>query len=204
MVTYPALWRRYAASLTFSAATTFALLLLMNDLISQPGPELKQPPPPWIPDLYRLPEEYKPPLPPPPVPPDRPDPPPVTKVETYDPFAGPGGEVDFVKPETAVPVSPRGTGVADGDVLPIFKVTPNYPLTAAKRGVEGYVVIRFTVDELGRIVDPEIVEAMPAGFFNRSALEAVRRFKYRPRVLNGQPTRVTGMVHRLVYELVEA
>jgi protein TonB len=122
----------------------------------------------------------------------------------FDEFAVPGGEVDFAVPETAVPVSPRGTGVADGDVLPIFKVTPNYPLTAAKRGVEGYVVIRFTVDELGRIVDPEIVEAMPAGIFNRSALEAVRRFKYRPRVLNGQPTRVTGMLHRLVYELAEA
>ena len=80
MVVYPALWRRYAASVIFSAATTFALLLLMNDLISQPGPELKEPPPPWIPDVYRLPEEYEPPPPPPPVPPDRLDPPPVTKV----------------------------------------------------------------------------------------------------------------------------
>ena len=63
------------------------------------------------------------------------------------------------------------------------------------------LLIQFTVDELGRVVDPMIIEAEPVGVFDRSAMEAVQRFKYRPRVLYGQPMVVTGVKHRLSFVL---
>jgi protein TonB len=46
-----------------------------------------------------------------------------------------------------------------------------------------------------------IIEAEPMGVFDRSAMEAVQRFKYRPRVLYGQPMVVTGVKHRLSFVL---
>jgi protein TonB len=102
-------------------------------------------------------------------------------------------------PQTFGPAHTRG--VTDGGPLPIVKVSPQYPERARKRGIEGYVLIQFTIDELGRVVDPVIIEAEPAGVFDRSAMEAVQRFKYRPRVLHGQPMSVNGVKHRLSFEL---
>lgn len=93
------------------------------------------------------------------------------------------------------------SGPVDGDLLPIVKVMPVYPIRAQAQGIEGYVIIQFTVDELGRVIDPVVVDAMPNRVFNKAALDAVRRYKYKPRVVNGLPMIVTGVQQRLTFEL---
>ena len=58
-------------------------------------------------------------------------------------------------------------GIADGNFLPIVTVAPEYPRRMASRGIEGWVLLAFTVDELERVVDPRVVDAPPQSGFKK-------------------------------------
>jgi periplasmic protein TonB len=92
-------------------------------------------------------------------------------------------------------------GSGDGEYLPIVKVAPNYPRRAAAKGIEGYVVVEFTVTSLGTVADPVVVESDPADIFDREALAAVKKFKYKPKVENGKPVDVKGVRNIIRFEL---
>jgi TonB family protein len=84
--------------------------------------------------------------------------------------------------------------------LPIVKGAPDYPPRALDRGHEGFVVVQFTVTRNGSTRDLQIVESTNA-LFDRAAIEAVAKFKYRPRVIDGSPVEVPGVTTRIVFEL---
>src|SRR5699024_7690181 len=69
---------------------------------------------------------------------------------------------------------------SDGNYLPIVKVAPMYPPRARSKGIEGYVLLEFTVTETGSVTNVHVLEAHPKGVFNEAAIKAVRRFKYKP------------------------
>ena len=99
----------------------------------------------------------------------------------------------------------KNTGFAlsasDGEYLPIVKVAPLYPESAAERGIEGYVLLEFTVTETGATADPVVLESQPSGIFDDAAKKAVLKFKYKPRIENGRPVRVTGVRHVITFKL---
>jgi protein TonB len=99
----------------------------------------------------------------------------------------------------------RNTGFAlsasDGEYLPIVKVAPLYPESAAERGIEGYVLLEFTVTETGATADPQVIESQPQGIFDEAAKKAVLKFKYKPRVENGRPVRVDHVRHVITFKL---
>lgn len=94
-----------------------------------------------------------------------------------------------------------GEAASDGEFLPIVKVAPNYPRRAAAKGIEGYVVVEFTVTALGTVANAVVVEADPVNVFDREALAAVNKFKYKPKVENGQPVAVPGVRNIIRFEL---
>ncbi len=94
-----------------------------------------------------------------------------------------------------------GMAVSDGDYLPIVKVQPIYPRAAIQKGMEGYVLLRFTVTTTGGVKDPVVVESSHP-VFERSAIQAALKFKYRPRVVDGAPIEVRGVLNRIIFELV--
>lgn len=106
--------------------------------------------------------------------------------------------------EIALDVSP-GFGIvagsADGDYLPIVKVAPVYPSRAVDRGIEGYVVVEFTVTRTGAVRDPRVVEYHPSTIFNKAALAAALKFKYKPRIVNGEPIEVHGVLNKITFRL---
>lgn len=61
---------------------------------------------------------------------------------------------------------------------PIRRPSPQYPLDAARRGQFGYVMLRFLVDEEGKVQTIDTLDAFPKGVFERSATRAVRRWQY--------------------------
>lgn len=61
---------------------------------------------------------------------------------------------------------------------PVRVSAPDYPRSAERRGIEGYVVIAYDIDESGDVVEPTVAEAEPAGVFDRAALRAVGSWRF--------------------------
>ena len=99
-----------------------------------------------------------------------------------------------------VNVSGVGFGVSDGEYLPIVKVAPVYPARAAARGLEGYVIVEFTVTRTGTTKDVHVVESS-SSLFERAAVEAAGKFKYKPRVIDGEPVEVPGVRNKITFVL---
>lgn len=114
-------------------------------------------------------------------------------------------EVVNIAPQARVDVSIDGSGVGtgDGEYLPIVKVAPIYPRRAQTRGITGYCIVEYTVTTSGRIRDPQAVDCEPSGVFERASLKAAEKFKYKPRVVDGQPIEVAGVQNKFTYELEE-
>ena len=86
-------------------------------------------------------------------------------------------------------------------VRPLRWLRPTYPQRALQRGIEGHVVLEFTINETGSVVDPAVVESEPLGIFDQSALDAASKLKYKPLVMSGKAMQRQGIKYRFVYEL---
>ncbi|MBT5892111.1 MAG: energy transducer TonB [Chromatiales bacterium] len=139
---------------------------------------------------------------------DKPEKPP--EPDTPPPDAPPP-QMDNVDTSQAVTMTPLsgsisvqnqlgGFQIVDGDYLPIVKVAPIYPRRAMTRGVEGDCLIEYTVTTSGAVRDPTVVECS-SSLFARASLNAVLRFKYKPRVVDGNPIEVPGVRHVITYKL---
>lgn len=76
--------------------------------------------------------------------------------------------------------------VSAGSLQRTYYVAPGFPASAATRGLTGWVDLQFTVKSDGTTTDVSVVGAEPVGIFEQSAMEAVRKWHYRPVVRNGQ------------------
>src|SRR5210317_1153216 len=94
-----------------------------------------------------------------------------------------------------------GLGASDGEYLPIVKVAPIYPRRATSRGIEGYCIVEYTVTKNGSLRDPQAVDCQPAGIFERASVKAAAKFKYKPRVVDGEPIEVAGVQNKFTYTL---
>jgi protein TonB len=95
-----------------------------------------------------------------------------------------------------------GFGISDGEYLPIVKVAPIYPARALQRGLNGYVIVEFTVTAAGTTRDATVVEST-SSLFERNAMAAALKFKYKPRVIDGQAVEVPGVRNKISFEITE-
>jgi len=95
----------------------------------------------------------------------------------------------------------RTDGSGERDVLPLVRVDPEYPDRARQQGLEGWVLVEFTISPAGTVKDPRVIEAQPASVFDREALNAIRRWRYSPRLENGVAVAQAGVLVRLRFEL---
>ena len=107
---------------------------------------------------------------------------------------GPGLTVNFEK-------GGKSLGLANGEYLPIIKVQPIYPSRARSRGIEGHCIVEYTVTQNGSTQDPKAVDCSPPGAFERASIKAVRKFKYRPRMVDGEPIEVAGVQNKFTFRL---
>lgn len=98
-------------------------------------------------------------------------------------------------------LSSSGMSSGDGEYLPIVKVAPIYPRRAQTRGISGYCIVEYTVTKTGSIRDPKPVDCQPSGIFERASVKAATKFKYKPRVVDGEPIEVAGVQNKFTYEL---
>ena len=91
--------------------------------------------------------------------------------------------------------------IENQQLMRIFGQPGQYPNRAIQRGIEGYVVVGFSVDQAGMVFDAYIVESEPQGIFERSALKAIKKFKYRPKLVNGKAVATAGQQYLFSYKL---
>lgn len=63
-----------------------------------------------------------------------------------------------------------------------------YPYEAIAKGIEGRVILRFTVDRDGRVQNPQVVSAEPEGIFEQATLDTVTKYKWKPAIKDGKRT----------------
>jgi protein TonB len=90
---------------------------------------------------------------------------------------------------------------ATTDWLPIEQIKPKMPREAALKGIEGFITFSFDIDENGRVENIKVVDAENRSVFEAEARKAVRKFRYRPRRINGRPVRVVGHSFTVVFKL---
>jgi protein TonB len=71
------------------------------------------------------------------------------------------------------------------ELTPVVQIPPQYPHNAKRRHLEGYVDVEFTVDREGRVADPKIIAADPPNVFNRAVIQALRHWRFEPRLVDG-------------------
>ena len=81
-------------------------------------------------------------------------------------------------------------GVSQG--LLMKKVQPVYPKTAMTMHIEGVVELAATISKNGDITSVKVVKGDPQ--LTRAAADAVKQWKYKPYLLNGEPVEITTQV----------
>ena len=196
---------RRVLAVLFSLIITAGLFILMNVLINQDEVEIDDSGARKIADIHmpdreietnvkqKKPDKVDEPEPPPPdLPqPDLDEPEPESEAIS---MASPGmsSELDL---------GFGGLSASDGEFLPMIRIEPTYPRRAQSRGIEGYVVVEFVVTKTGAVRDVVVIEANPANIFNRAAIKAVSKWKYKPRISDGEAMEVTGVQTKLTFEL---
>ena len=102
-----------------------------------------------------------------------------------------GGVIGGVITE-APPPKPEAPLRVGGDVkapIVINRVEPQYPEVARKARISGIVIVECTISKAGDVTDIHVLKPLPFGLDN-AAVEAVKRWKFKPGTLNGQPVDV--------------
>ena len=130
-----------------------------------------------------------------PEPPKKPPPPP--KLSVQDTSKPPPVPMNIDMPKIDVPVATGGgpylgnwqenMSAAEGDVIPIVRIDPQWPREALLNGIEGWVKVEFTILADGTVTDPVVLEAEPRRMFDRNALRAILKWKFKPRIIDGKP-----------------
>ena len=196
------MFANFATALPAGAAMTFLLLFGMHSLIAmQPGAAVDAPRHPIQPWVY-VPKneklnldrfEYEE------IPEVVPTPPiertefhsvddPGIKVSHHAPAPGPGEDFTL------------NSGFSDGPLVIILRVAPTYPTSLVARGVEGHVTVIFDVLPDGSVTNIAVLDSSHSGF-ERSAIRAASRFKYKARVVEGVPQTSTGIRYRFTFEM---
>ena len=198
---------RYLLALVLAVVTTIGLLWGMQALIAGGSEVMSEPPRGNVLDFIRLKKEQqavkkerKP------QKPAKPKTPPPPMVQPQMAQANPNAQEISSSFSADIALDAGLSGglsleSGDGDYLPIVKVAPIYPRRAQSRGIEGFVIVEFTVTKTGAVRDAVVVNAEPESIFDRAALDAVLKFKYKPRVVDGVAMAVAGVQNKISFAI---
>lgn len=191
---------RYLSAISTGSLITLSLLFVMQFLITMDANGTVVVRDSHYLDWVRVPEPE--PLVPLPEPFDRED---LTRTEVPPDWSypKPSGLIINVsngnpgRPQTILPPMPK---FVDGPLVTIVRVSPVYPVRMSQQGIEGYVVVEFDVMTNGRVSDARVVESSHKGF-EKSALAAAMKMKFKPRVVDGVALVSEGIQNKFSYEM---
>ena len=196
---------RYSISALAGTGVAIIMLWLMQLLVTSPSQRLPTVEATRLIDFVRLKREEQVQLKerPPPPPPERTAPPPRPQLDLHSAPQPVLPRLDMAI-NLDMPLSfgdgptlgPLATAQVDSSFIPLSRQPPEYPYKAARRGIEGWVRVAFDVTDTGDVENVEVVESDPPGVFDVAATRAVSRWRFKPRVIDGQA--VSGKASQVV------
>ncbi|UTW56481.1 TonB family protein [Kordiimonas sp. SCSIO 12610] len=92
---------------------------------------------------------------------------------------------------------------ASRDYLPVYRVGPTYPSSAANNGKEGYAIVELTVDKNGFVTNPKVIDYKGSSAFGKAAIKAASKFRYAPRFESGKAVATEGVKYRFSFDLAD-
>lgn len=197
--------KKLVISTALGSATTFGLFAFMAFLIGNNDTRAVTVDDPVVIDIIQTPEiskannivrpKLQPPTPPPQMPRD-----------VITPDAGTASTEISYQP-TPIAINTIDTSInssafkSDGDARPLVRATPNYPIQAARDGIEGWVQLMFDINEIGEVINVKVVDSKPRKIFNKEATRALRKWKYRSKSVDGVAVVQHGMTVRLDFNM---
>ena len=86
----------------------------------------------------------------------------------------------------------RELAIKDGDAVPLVRVSPEYPAFAEQHELEGWVTVEFTVSKKGAVTHARVVDSTESTF-HRAAIDAIRKWKYAPKIVDKKPVERPGL-----------
>jgi len=150
--------------------------VFLREIVDKPvdprvRPPLVKPKPPETPPVPRITPR-----------PTEPTVPVVIRIPVIDLMPGPGTELG--------PPGVPTTG--QSELVPVMRVAPQYPRAAARDGIAGYVVFELVINPDGTVRSAKPIEAQPRGVFEAAATQAIQRWKFRPKVVDGKAVESIG------------
>jgi protein TonB len=95
---------------------------------------------------------------------------------------------------------PAADAAASTEPVLIKAVQPRYPTQARRANQEGWVVVSYNIDAEGNVGGVKVLDAQPRHLFDREAVDAVERWKFKPATRNGVPVEANRQ-QRIVFKL---
>lgn len=189
-----------------SSVVTLALFWIMSELIGMDEVEIVEPTEHVVIDptfqerdsKVNEPEEL-------PEPPPKLVQPPETEMLEMEPDIDVGdnawnGNINIAVPEIETSTNTVLT-VGNGEARPIVRIEPRYPLKAAQDGIEGWVRLSFSINEVGGVENVEVIDAEPKRIFNKEARRALRKWKYQAKIVDGKAVPQHNMMVELTFAM---
>ena len=97
-------------------------------------------------------------------------------------------------------ISTAGFGYADSVVINIINAQQDYPVKASEMGLEGHVIVIFDITDLGTVENVSVLESSHK-IFNRAAVKAAYRSRYKPKTVDGIPQATKGLRKLFRFEM---
>ena len=106
---------------------------------------------------------------------------------------------ETVEKKTKVNVKPLPSVHPDKKRDAIVRIDPKYPRTALRKGVSGWVLISYSINQRGGTEDIQVIDSSPKGYFESSAARSMARWKYKPHIEAQKPVKLSGLQELIVY-----
>jgi protein TonB len=187
---------------TLGVIVTFLLVMLMYQLIDSSDIEVDEERPPSLPEVVHDDRDV------------------TENVKTFEieklqePVVQPVTpdlENDIEVPDSTVVITgPKPETVIDivtpvqRAYIPVYVPQPQYPRRAQTQGKEGYAVVEVTITTVGDVRDTVMVEEFPEGWgFGKAALKAAGKLKYSPKIVDGVPQEVSGVLYKFTFQMAK-
>lgn len=185
-----------------ASVVTALLFLLMHSLIASDTPPIDE-------QRIRIAEIVRPDPKPieiiprsPPAKPVDAVPPPEWQAPQSDPSPR-GSELAWIRDSPVIIIEKDGEVLGGGGIVAYLRPEPVYPGRALTRGIEGHVDLAFDIAATGSTTNIRVIDAQPSGVFEKAATTALKKWKYKVPVIDGEPQGQVDMMTRMSFELAE-